>query len=256
MNDLKDISDSCVLVAVVIVKISLEVVHSLCSACHNSVDIAACNSDGKKTYCGKNGISSADIVSDNEGLVAFLVGKLLEGSSRLIGGGEDPLLSAFLAVLLLDHLSEYSESKSRLGSCTGLGNYVNGKILALAERNDLIEICGGNVVAHIVDIGCVFLQIIVKRRLHQLDSSSCAQVGTTDADNDKYIGILLDLLGSSLDPCKLFLVVVYGEIGPAEEIISSAALILKDLCSKLSLSLSSFHFMRSDKALKILCIKM
>ena len=66
----------------------------------------------------------------------------------------------------------------------------------------------------------------------------------------------MDLLGSSLDPCKLVLVVVYGKIGPAEEIISSAALILKDLCSKLSLSLSSFHFMRSDEALKILCIKM
>ncbi len=85
------------------------------SARHHSVDVASGNCDREKSDSGKNGITSADIVRNNEGLISHLVGERLERSACTVGRHENALACAVLAVLLLEKLTEDAEGDRRLG---------------------------------------------------------------------------------------------------------------------------------------------
>ena len=73
----KDIADSGIAVAVVLVKLGRHILLSCVrSALHERVDINTGNSYRQQADCREHGISSADIVGNYEGLIALLVGHI------------------------------------------------------------------------------------------------------------------------------------------------------------------------------------
>ena len=135
----KDISDSGVSYTLVCDGVIVQILGSgVSSAAHHCVDVDACNSDRKQSDCGKNGVTSADIVGNDECFVTHFVGELLEGSAALISCNENTGYGSLDAVLLLEKLTEDTERNSRLGSRTGLGDNVDADVLAFT---DLQKIC-------------------------------------------------------------------------------------------------------------------
>ena len=75
----KNVSDSGILVCVVLLNVLVSISYaSIVSTCHKSINVAACNRDGKKTYCGKHGETSSNVIRNNKGLVSCLGGEALE----------------------------------------------------------------------------------------------------------------------------------------------------------------------------------
>ena len=114
----KEISRCCVLVAVILFNILVaKLIHCSSSALHDSVNVDSRNGNGKKSDSRKNGITSSDIVGNNESLIALCIRKSLERSSRLVRSSIDTLCRFLCAVLALKHLSENPESNRRLRGC-------------------------------------------------------------------------------------------------------------------------------------------
>ena len=248
----KNVANGSILVAIVFFHVRV-VVGSLCLLCarHECVDIRTGHSDGQQTHSGENGVTAADIIRYNEGLVAFFVRKVLQRAARLIGRAENTLLCFFLAVLLLEDLAENTERDSRLRGGAGLGNHVDGNILALADLNQLRQRGGRNTVAGEIDVRRIFLQCIVVLALEELDCCACTEVGAADADDDKHIRVLLDALRSRLDACKFLFIVIGGQVHPTEEIISrTLAGCQKRMCI-LNLRSHCSVFVLADKALQV-----
>ena len=250
------IAERCVLIAVVLPEVAVGISGACVSgALHQRVDIAACACDGEKSHSGEDGVTAAYIVRNYECFIALLVGELLEGTLCLVGGGVNPALCAVFTVLLYQHVAEYAESQSRLGGCTGLGDDVYGKVLAVNEGNHLAEICRADGVADEVDLGGVLFQTVVQRGPDSLDNCSCAEVGTADADNDEHLAVSLYLCGSLLDACEFFLVIVNGQIQPAEEVVSGAVSVYQLLMSCPDCRSDSVQLVLSNEAAEIFVYK-
>ena len=166
------------------------------------------------------------------------------------------ILCAILAILLLNQLLEHTECQRRFCCRTRLGDDVYGDILALADREYLVQISRIDVVADIVDIRCIFLQVVVERRFQKLDGSTGTQIRTADTDDDQDIRIALDLLGSSLNPCEFFLVIIGGQGEPAQEVRTESGLAVQHLCCRFHLMLDSGEFVFPNKFCQILCIQL
>ena len=67
-----------------------------------------------------------------------------------------------------------------------------------------------------------FADGVVEAMSQKLNGGSCPEIGASDADNQKNIGIFLDFAGSFFDSGKFFLVVIYRQINPAKEIVAGA----------------------------------
>ena len=84
--------------------------------------------------------------------------------------------------------------------------------------------------------------------LHGLHHGTGAQIAAADAGHDQHVGILTDLFGSCLDAGKLFLVIITGQIHPAQEVAAGAVLGLQLLVSCFHLGIDSCIFLFADKA--------
>ena len=58
--------------------------------------------------------------------------------------------------------------------------------------------------------------------LEKLDHGAGAQIRAADADDHQRLGVAADLLRGGLNAGKLLLVIVHGEVDPAEKIVSGA----------------------------------
>lgn len=204
----QNVPQCSILVAVVVVEICGEFLLCFCGTSHQGFDVTAGNCDRQQTYSSQNGVTSAYIVRNHESFIALCVGQGLQCALCLICGCKDVILGTVLAVLLFYQLLEHTECQSRLCGRAGLGNDVDRKISALADRDHFVQVGGVNVVAHIVDVRRVLLQVVVERGLQEFDRRTGTQIRTADTDHDQYLGILLDLLGSRLNSCEFFLVIV------------------------------------------------
>ena len=252
----QNVAQCSVLVAVVVVEVCGQFLLCLCGACHQCLDVAACNSDGQQTNSGQNRIASTHIIRYNEGLIALSIGQGLQRTLCLVSGCKNVILCAVLAVLLFHQLLEHTECQRRLCGGAGLGNDVDREVSALADGDHFIQIGGVDVVAHIVDVRSVLLQIVVERRLQEFDGSTSAQIRTANTDYNQYLRILLDLLGCCLDPCELFLVIVRRQSQPAEKIRAETALFVQHLCRCLYLMTDSGQFVRIHIICQIFCIQL
>ena len=194
-----------------------EALHRVGCALHDVVDADAGSSDGQQAHSGKDGVAAADIVGDDEGGPALSVSQLLEGALGAVGGGVDPLVGLFHAHLVFQQLAQHTEGQRGLGGGAGLGDDVDGEALALAQRDDVIQIGGADAVAAEVDLQAV-VQLVVVHTLDGLDDGACAQIAAADAGDHQNVRILTDLGSSCLDALELFLIIITGQIHPAQEV--------------------------------------
>ena len=173
----KDITECGVSVSIIGINVACgKCGHSISRAAHKLVEIDAGNCDGKKSYCGEDREASADVVRYYEGLVACISREGLESSACLIGGNEDALLCAFLAVLVFKPRAEISESNSGLGGSTRLGDYVNANVTSLADSEKLVEIAAADVTAGEIDIGSILLEKVVSGRTKEFDYRAGSEI--------------------------------------------------------------------------------
>ena len=56
--------------------------------------------------------------------------------------------------------------------------------------------------------------------IEQLDSGPRSQVAPADADNDEGLAVALDFLGGGLNPGIFLLVVIPGQVDPADKVVT------------------------------------
>ena len=130
---------------------------------------------------------------------------------------------------------EQTECYGTLGCSSGLGDYIYGEITITDHIAELADISTADVISTVVDLRCLadgLVYHVVEAMTQCLDGCTGSQIGTADTDHKKDIGITLDLGCCLLDPVKLFLVIIYREVDPAQEIISLAGLLNQCLLSR------------------------
>jgi len=250
----QDVADGSILVSVVVRAQHGEAFHGIGCALHQLVDADPGGSDGQQAHSGENGVAAAHIVRNHEGGPALRVSQLLQGALGTVSGGIDALVGFLNAHLILQQLAQNTERQAGLGGGTGLGDDIDGELLALAQSNDIIQVAGADAVAAEVDLGAI-LQLVVVQALDGLDHSAGAQIAAADAGNHQHLRVLTDLLGSFLDACKLFLVVIAGQVHPAQEIIAGAILGFQLVVSRFHLRINGLIFLFVDKTGEVLCIQ-
>ena len=244
----ENVAQGGVLVGIVLFNAGIGVsVHSISRALHERGDVDACHSDGEKSHGGEHREASADVIRHDEGLIACLIREVLEGTARLVGGDEDALARALLAVLLLQQCTEHAEGHGGLGGGARLRNDVDADVLALADLQKLVNSGGTDAVACEVDIGGILGEVVIEGGLQKLDDGACTEVGTTDTDGNEYVAGLLDLLCGDLNTCELFLIVILGESGPAKEVVARAGALHEELVRDVNLGLDIFQLLIRDK---------
>ena len=187
------------------------------------VGVHARDGDGEQADRGEDAVASADVVGYDELLVALGVREGLESALVRVGGGVNALRRARLAVLLLKPFAEEAEGDGGLGGRAGLGNDVDGEVIVADELHHLAQRGGGQTVADEVDVGGVlFLQVVVGRA-QTLDHAARAEVAAADADDDKGLGVALDLFRGGENARIFRAVVLRGQADPADEIVALAA---------------------------------
>ena len=225
--------------------------HHLGSAAHEGIDVHACYGDGQQTHGGQHTVAAAHVIGDNEGFVAVLVGQILQRTLVGIGGGIDALGSALLAVLLLCQLAEEAEGHGGLSGSAGLGDDVDGEVHALQQLLHLVHGVGAETVTHKVDVGGGLLLQIVVGGAEALDNTAGAQIGAADADDHQRLRIALNLGGSGLDAGIFFLVIVAGEIHPADEVVACACAVLQMALRGVQLGQQGFGVVGSNKGFDV-----
>ncbi len=187
------------------------------------VGVHARDGDGEQADRGEDAVASADVVGHDELLVALGVREGLESALVRVGGGVNALRRARLAVLLLKPFAEEAEGDGGLGGRAGLGNDVDGEVIVADELHHLAQRGGGQTVADEVDVGGVlFLQVVVGRA-QTLDHAARAEVAAADADDDKGLGVALNLFRGGENARIFRAVVLRGQADPADEIVALAA---------------------------------
>ena len=250
----QDVADGRILVGVVVGAEHGEALHSVGCALHDVVDADAGSSDGQQAHSGKDGVAAADIVGDDEGGPALGVSQLLEGALGAVGGSVDTLVGLFHAHLVFQQLAQHTEGQRGLGGGAGLGDDVDGEALALAQRDDVIQIGGADAVAAEVDLQAI-VQLVVVHTLDGFDDGACAQIAAADAGDHQNVGILTDLGSSCLDALELFLIIITGQIHPAQEVAAGAVLGFQRLVRGLYLGVDGLVFLFVNETGEVLCIQ-
>ncbi|MNJ43269.1 hypothetical protein D3C77_382680 [compost metagenome] len=161
------IADCRILIAGVLCQIRVaEFFSSFSRPLHHFFDVNASGSDRQKPYSSKYGITSAYIVWNNKGLVAFFRRQLLKSAFLAIRCSVNAFASLFLAILLLERRAENTECNRWLCRRSGLGNDVDRKVLAFNQIEQMIYIGGTYIVTGKIDFrgfAFVFRKQVVKR---------------------------------------------------------------------------------------------
>ena len=204
----------------------------LCTV-HERFNVDAAAGDGKQAHSRQNGIAAADIIGHNKAFIALTGRKRLQRTARLVCRGVNTALCTLHAVFLLERSLKNAERDGRLGRRAGFGNDVHGKIAVADHGEDLRHSVGGNAVAGEINVRGVLGQSVVVRTLQQFNHGARAEIAAADANDDKRLGVRLDLLCRSLNAGELFPVVVYRQVDPADEVIACAGTVYQ--CVKRSL---------------------
>ena len=250
----EDVAGCGVLVSVVVGAQHREPLHGVGSALHQLGDVDAGGGDGQQAHSRQHRVAAAHVVGDHEGGPALAVSQLLQGALGPVGGGVDPLVGLFGAHLILQQLAQHTEGQAGLGGGAGLGDDVDGEPLALAQGDDVIQCGGADAVAAEVNLQAR-LQLVVVDALDGLHHSPGAQIAAADAGHNQDVGIAADLFGRSLDAGELFLIIIPGQIHPAQEVVAGAGLGLQALVGCSYLGIDGSKLILFDKRRKVLGVK-
>ena len=190
---------------------------------HGRVDIHTGSRHRQQADRGQHGEAAADVVRHNKGLIALVVRQLFERAARLVGRGEDAVLRAFLAVLILAQLFENTERNGGLGRRARLGDHVDAEIALADDLDHIVEIRRRDIAADKVDLrNALRTDTVVHLAVDKLDRRARAQIRAADADDNQHVTALLDLFSRRLDAGKLLLVIRFRQIDPTEEVVARA----------------------------------
>ena len=215
---------------------------------HQSVDVTAGHRDGQQANGGQHRETAAHVIRHHKGLVTLAIGQTLQGTASLIGGDVGAAHRLVVAVALLQQLTEYAEGDGGLGGGARLGDYVDGYAATLADLQQFRQLRAGDAVTRKVDVGGILFLGVVVVGLEEFDGGAGTQIGAADADDDKHVGILFDTGGSRLDARKLLLVIVDGQVHPAEEITAQTGAAVQQVVGYRHLRLQSQNLCLGEKA--------
>jgi len=96
----------------------------------------------------------------------------------------------------------------------------------------------------------------VELALDGFDHSAGTQIAAADAGDDQHVGILTDLGGCFLDAGELVLIVLTGQIHPAQEIVARAVLGFQHLVGGFHLRVDGlilFFLNKGGKVFRVQC---
>ena len=225
--------------------------HRLLGAEQHRVNIDPGHGHRQQAHRGQHGIPSAHIIGNDKGLPAFPVRQRFQRPAGAVGGAVDAP-RRFLAVALLHHAAQHTESQRRLGGGAGFGNHIEGNPFALAQRQDLIQVAAGKIAPGKIDGGAILAQGVIVGAAQQLDGAAGAQVAAADTDDNKHIGVAADLFGRRVDARQLLFIVVPRQGQPAVEITARAGVLPQLTNSCRHLGGHAVHFVGGNKPLQIL----
>ena len=250
----EDVAGGGVLVGVVVGAEHREPLHGVGRALHQLGDVDAGGGDGQQAHGRQHRVAAAHVVRHHEGGPALAVSQLLEGAAGAVGGGVDPLVGLLHADFLLQQLAQDAESQAGLGGGARFGDDVDREALALAQRDDVVQGGGADAVAAEVDLQALF-QLVVVDALDGLHHGAGAQVAAADAGHHQHVGVAADLLGSGLDAGELFLIVIAGQIHPAQKVVAGAGLGFQLLVGRSHLRVNGGELVFFDKRSEVFGIK-
>ena len=198
-------------------------------ATDEGADVDAGHGDGQQPDGREDGVSSADVVRDDVGLVSLAVSQRAEGAPGTVGHGHDALLSGRGADVLLEQAAEDAESDGRLGRGAGFGDIDDTEVASTEQVAKLAEVILADLVAGVEDDGVRAVGAGTERVeavREGFDHGACAEVAATDADHyDSLAGA--QPLGRLLDVGQLGVGDGTGQVEPAEEVVAGAGAFIK-----------------------------
>ena len=116
---------------------STSLFHGNCT-CNQFLNVETCYCDGQQAYRSQYGETSAHVIGDDEGFVAFVVGRYAGSALFGIGDGNDNLLCHILAALVFALLFQQTERQGRFSGSTGFGDVDNTEFLVFQVFGKLI----------------------------------------------------------------------------------------------------------------------
>ena len=145
----KTVANSCILCGGVLFKryiLAACTFHFLCTT-NEFFHIEACTSDWKQANRSENREASADIIRDNETLVAFFVGASTGCSFFCISHCNDYILSFCLATLCFTLFLQQAEGECSLCSCAGFADVNDTEFFVLKIFCEFKEIVFTDIIA-------------------------------------------------------------------------------------------------------------
>ena len=112
----------------------------LLSTLYQFHDIETGTGNGQQAHRGEHRETTANVIGNDETLVAFLIGTGAGSTSLGIGNGHDHLLGLLLTALILALLLQQTEGEGSLGGGTTLGDIDHTELLILQIVGKLREI--------------------------------------------------------------------------------------------------------------------
>ena len=130
------------------------------------------------------------------------------------------------------------------------GNNIYREITVADHIDQMLEIGAADAVSAVINLRRfpnLFRKVIIKAMTQELDGSSGSQIRTADADHYQNVAVVFDLVGSFLDSCKLFFIIVCRQSQPADIIIPHTCTVMQHMMCRLNLRSNSFHLLISYK---------
>ena len=199
-------------------------------AADHGFNVKAGQGDGDEAHRCQHGEAAADVVFDDEGLVAFLVREALEGAAGLVGDGHDAFAGFVLAVGTLQVVLDQAEGHGGLGGGAALGNHHAGGIAEFDQVEEFGRIVFREVFAREDHFEAVAAQVAGKAVAQGFDGGLGAEVGAADADHDHEVDLALEPAVHDAQAVVQFgLADRLRQMLPAQEIIAGPAFFLQDL---------------------------
>ena len=110
---------------------------------------------------------------------------------------------------------------------------------------------GADIVADKVNVGRIFLLVVLVAAVNKLDRGAGAEIRTADADDNKHIAHAADFFRGFFYSGKLGAVISFRKLEPAEKIRTGAAFIKKRAVRRRNLLLNCSDFRIGNKTVNI-----
>ena len=163
-----------------------------CRTCHQGFDITSSRRDRKQSYGSQHGIPASDLVRNHKFFISGLIGQRLKRTPCFICRCVNTSGCPFFAVSVFQHFPEDTERNGCFHRCARFGNHIHREILIADHIDHILNVRRRHIVACKIDLNIVLLIRSPKLQImhgsfQEIQSCSCAQIGTPDTTYDQYL---------------------------------------------------------------------